>query len=112
MKEKIKTSSYGLLNELALLVECLAPGQNCIAALYAKKAICTPKLQWLVHCCCYIQLHVVLKKRNNILHSPFAFKQTVKISVFSFVLFSDSFSLKFSPQLGCDYESFAFLVYG
>ena len=46
------------------------------------------------------------------LHSPFTSKQTVKISVFSLVLFSDSFSLKFWPQLGCDYESFAFLVYG
>ena len=30
MQGKVKTSSYGLLSELALLVECLAPGQNCI----------------------------------------------------------------------------------
>ena len=34
MKAKIITSSYhGLLTELALLVECLAPGQNCIACI-------------------------------------------------------------------------------
>ena len=31
MKAKIETSIYGLLTELALLVECLAPSQNCIA---------------------------------------------------------------------------------
>ena len=64
------------------------------------------------YCCCYVQLHVALRKRNNMLHSPFAFKQTVKISFFSLVLFSDSYSWEFWPQLSCDYESFAFLVYG
>ena len=37
MKGKIKTSSYGLLSELALLVECLAPGQNCITCIIYTK---------------------------------------------------------------------------
>ena len=58
--EGVKSSSYGLLTELALLVECMAPGQNCIAqhALHAWsianssiKTICTPKLQRLIYCC-------------------------------------------------------------
>ena len=30
IKGKMKSSRYGLLTELALLVECLAPEQNCI----------------------------------------------------------------------------------
>ena len=30
---KIKSSRYGLVTELALLVESLAPGQNCIACI-------------------------------------------------------------------------------
>ena len=49
------------------------------------------------------------------LHSPFTYKQTAIISVFSLLFvffFSDSFSRKFWPQLGGEYESFAFLVYG
>ena len=29
----MKSARYGLLTELALLVECLAPGQNCIACM-------------------------------------------------------------------------------
>ena len=29
----MKASRYGLLTELALLVECLARGQNCIACI-------------------------------------------------------------------------------
>ena len=37
MKGKIKTSSYRLLSELALLVECLAPGQNCITCIIYTK---------------------------------------------------------------------------
>ena len=79
------TSSYGLLNEVALLVECLAPRQNCIKCIICagsnspKKAICAPKLQRLVHCCCYVQLHVVLRKGNNIVHSKFTYKLETNI---------------------------------
>ena len=42
---KIKSSTYGLLTNIALLVECLAPGQNCIKCIiyarsnFSKKAI-------------------------------------------------------------------------
>ena len=38
LKRKIKSFSYGLVIDIALLVECLAPGQNCI-----KCNICTIK---------------------------------------------------------------------
>ena len=31
----------------------------------AKNVICTPKLQRLVRCCCYVQLHVVLRKKKR-----------------------------------------------
>ena len=65
MQGKIKSSIYGLLTELVLLVECLAPGRIALHVLYAKKAMCTSKLQGLVHCCCYMQLHVVLRKKKE-----------------------------------------------
>ena len=42
------------------------------------------------------------------LHSPFTYKETVIISVFSLVLFSDSFSWKFWPHLAREYAPFAF----
>ena len=46
---KMKSPRYGLLTELALLVECLAPWQNCIKCIIcmvnsSKKAIRTPIL--------------------------------------------------------------------
>ena len=70
IQERMKSSGYGLMTELALLVECLARAKIGLNALYAwsnfsKKAICTPKLQRLVHCCCYVQLHVVLTKKKE-----------------------------------------------
>ena len=36
-KGKMKSSSYGLLTDIALLVECLAPGQNCIICIIRMK---------------------------------------------------------------------------
>ena len=51
---------------------------------------------------------VVKEKRNNMLHSPFSYKETVIISVFSLVLFSDSFSWKLWPHLDREYLPFAF----
>ena len=44
------------------------------------------------------------------LHSPFTFKHTVKISVFSLVLFSDSFSWKFWPQQATSENTIIFFV--
>ena len=66
----MKSSRYGLLTELALLLECLARARIALNALYAwsnssKKAIHTPKLQRLVHCCCYVQLYVLLTKKKE-----------------------------------------------
>ena len=70
-----------------------APDQNCIA--YArsnssKKAICTPILQRLVHCCCCVQLHEVLRKKNRIcfIVNPFTYKPAVVISLSSLFLLS------------------------
>ena len=37
IKGEMKFSSYGLLTELALQVECLAPGQNCITCMMCAK---------------------------------------------------------------------------
>ena len=37
-KGKMKSSSYGLLADIALLVECLAPGQNCIICIICMKS--------------------------------------------------------------------------
>ena len=37
-KGKMKSSSYGLLTDIALLVECLAPGQNCIICIICMKS--------------------------------------------------------------------------
>ena len=37
IRGKIKSARYGLLTELALLVKCLAPGQNCIACIICLK---------------------------------------------------------------------------
>ena len=36
-KEKMKSSSYGLLTDIALLVECLTSGQNCITRIICMK---------------------------------------------------------------------------
>ena len=44
-----------------------APGQNCIAYAWSnssKKAFCTAILQRLVHCCCYVQQHVLKEKER------------------------------------------------
>ena len=69
---KIKSSIYGILTEVALLVECLAwlLARIVLHALYAwsnssKKAILIPKLQILVHCC-YVQQHGLLRKKERI----------------------------------------------
>ena len=78
-----------LLSYHALLVECLA--RIALHAFYAlsnsaKKVICTPKLQRSVRCC-YLQLHVVLKKKKkNMLYSPFTYKPTVTLFLFSLFL--------------------------
>ena len=37
-KGKMKSSSYGLLTDIALLVGCLAPGQNCIICIICMKS--------------------------------------------------------------------------
>ena len=37
IKRKIKSSSYELLAKIALHVECLAPGQNCITCIICRK---------------------------------------------------------------------------
>ena len=37
-KGKMKSSIYGLLTDIALLVECLAPGQNCIICIICMKS--------------------------------------------------------------------------
>ena len=37
MKGKTKSSSYGLLTDITLQVECLAPGQNCITCIICTK---------------------------------------------------------------------------
>ena len=70
IQERMKSSRYGLLTELALFVECLARARIALNALYAwsnssKNAIHTPKLQRLVHCCSYVQMHVVLRKKKE-----------------------------------------------
>ena len=36
-KGKVKSSIYGLLTEIALWVECMAPGQNCITCMIDTK---------------------------------------------------------------------------
>ena len=36
-REKIKPSSYGHLTDITLLVECLAPGHNCITCIICTK---------------------------------------------------------------------------
>ena len=38
-KGKMKSSSYGLLPDIALLVKCLVPGQNCIICMKSKNLL-------------------------------------------------------------------------
>ena len=38
MQGKIKSSSYGLLTDIALEVECLDPGQNCFTCIVCMKS--------------------------------------------------------------------------
>ena len=125
------------------MVECFPPEENCIACItctveFLYKAICTPKLQRLVYCCCYLQLHVVSRKQKEFpsqsiylwdankdckitrlnwkakkkkhMYKRICLKPTVLSSLFS-LLFLSSLSWKFWPQLDREYASFASLFF-